>query len=288
MECHAGSRNPGISFTHMARVHRSFVNIQAAVRSKISRERVGVEIDKMLKGMLYQGSSVPLLSSTTARNPLLSLEMIDSLSLYDSVLWLPPAMLSILSGQPASRSRGLVAAGILESLLSRATITDSTATRPLPRYALPQTHPTLLTHASDPNVRRRLFLAAALTPFKGITLPDKKRAVPAAEAVIREGLKVRAFAAKRFTITQNPSRSTFYCHSSEHRIIIWTAYLHCLRLAHGSHALRSTVSCPPRPWNTVQRLFARPLVSYLKTRAYTTRTRAHIGRARCYFHWYKT
>lgn len=205
MECYAGSRNPGVLFPyfiHMARLHISLVNFQVAVRSKISRERVGVEIDKMLKGTLCEGGSVTLLSSTTARNPLLSLEMIDSLSLYDSVFWLPSAMMGALSGQPARRSRGLVAAGILDSLLSSADMTDSTATRALPRYALPQAHSALFPHAADSNVRRRLLLAAALTPFRGITLPDKKRAVPAAEAVIREGLKVRTFAVLK-TLTLN-------------------------------------------------------------------------------------
>ena len=132
-----------------------------------------------------------LLSGTEARSPLFSFEMIDSLCLYDSVFWLPAAVMGTLSVQPASRSQGLVATGILDSLLSHIAITDPTVTRQPSRYSLPQVHHALLTYASDPNARRRLFLATALTPFRGITLPDKKKTVLAAEAVIREGLKVR-------------------------------------------------------------------------------------------------
>jgi len=241
----------------LAHVSLSYVSLQAAVRSKISRERVGVEIDKMLKGMLNAGDSESLLSSTVARNPLFSLDMIDSLHLHDSVFWLPPAMESSLSGPPAARSRGLVAATILDSLLSHIRVAGSIVGRQRPRYDLPQTHPALLTHASDPNVQRRLFLAAALTPFRNVTLPDKKRAVTAAEAIIREGLRVCIL---YFNVPI--PHSIFHCRSSEHRITTWTAYLHCLRLVRDCHVPRLIVLILRCRRRKVSRLCARPSVSH--------------------------
>ncbi|KAF8321615.1 hypothetical protein DL93DRAFT_2130122 [Clavulina sp. PMI_390] len=149
-------------------------DIQAAVRSKISRERVGVELDKMLK----------------AKNPLLSLEMIEDLSLHESIFWLPPPLAEQLSGATAPRLQGLHAAKILNSFLEQGPSPTPSETPTESSGSLPRIHPIMLGKATSPDVKRRLFLAAALTPYKGLTLPDKKRLVPATETVIREGLKL--------------------------------------------------------------------------------------------------
>lgn len=116
--------------------------------------------------------------------------MIDTLSLHDSVFWLPENIDKKLSNRPASRSLGLAAATILDDLLRQASTNQSASTPPA-HYKLPAIHSTLLTHSRDHDVKRRLYLAAALTPFRCITIPERKRLVPATEAVIREGLKVR-------------------------------------------------------------------------------------------------
>lgn len=131
------------------------------------------------------------LNKLPAKDPLLSLEMIHSLSLHESVFWLPDALSKNLSGSPAPRTRGLVAASILDALLKQSEETVAIARTTLYSFSLPPIHPTLLIHATNSDVKRRLYLAAALTPFRGLTIPEKKRLVPATEAVIREGLKVR-------------------------------------------------------------------------------------------------
>jgi tRNA nucleotidyltransferase (CCA-adding enzyme) len=51
-------------------------------------------------------------------------------------------------------------------------------------------HPTLLSTLDEPTTAR-LFFAAALTPFRGVTYTDSKnKRHPAVEAVIRDGLKL--------------------------------------------------------------------------------------------------
>ncbi|KDQ20469.1 hypothetical protein BOTBODRAFT_100756 [Botryobasidium botryosum FD-172 SS1] len=136
--------------------------IQEALKIKISRERVGDEIDKMMKG----------------RDPLLALWLIDTLALHDSIFYIPLPLSSTLSGSPGPRSTSLAAASILQTLTS-------------PSEGISfRIHPALAALANDPSVMRRLFLASALTPFKGISYKEKKREPLAAEAVIREGLKI--------------------------------------------------------------------------------------------------
>ena len=63
----------------------------------------------------------------------------------------------------------------------------------LPLPSLPAIHPLLLSEFSTPNnPSRRLFLAAALTPYRDLTYLQKGKERPAVEAVIREGLKLGA------------------------------------------------------------------------------------------------
>lgn len=117
-------------------------------------------------------------------NPLVSLQMIDDLELHDAIFWFPQSIADTLSHQPASRSVGLAAASISNSIFSQFDHPDTS-------NALAPVHTSLLSYsASDKDVRRRLILAAAMTPFKGITYPEKKKTVPAVEGLVRVGLKV--------------------------------------------------------------------------------------------------
>lgn len=74
----------------------------------------------------------------------------------------------------------LVAASILHGLLtSPKTI------------SLPSIHPTLTSQlAVDPTLKARLFLAAALTPYKGAKYVEKKKEKSVVEGAIRESLKL--------------------------------------------------------------------------------------------------
>ncbi|KAF9654286.1 hypothetical protein BDM02DRAFT_3106593 [Thelephora ganbajun] len=137
--------------------------IQSALVKKISRDRVGEEVDKMMKG----------------RDPLHSIQLIHELELYSSIFWTSPGVLESFSSHPTDPLQGLIAATILHSL----TITPS---------PLPVIHPFLAQHfALHPSTRPRLFLASALTPFKGITFRDAKDKIhPAVEAVLRDGCKL--------------------------------------------------------------------------------------------------
>lgn len=58
---------------------------------------------------------------------------------------------------------------------------------------MPEIHSILSELANEADIVRRLYLATALTPYKGITYKDRKRELLAVEAVIREGLKVAPF-----------------------------------------------------------------------------------------------
>ncbi|KAG8864757.1 CCA tRNA nucleotidyltransferase, mitochondrial [Tulasnella sp. 330] len=135
--------------------------VKEALVAKISRERVGDEIDKMLKG----------------RDPLYSMRLIHEVTAHEEIFWLPPSAKP--SPEPADRRLSLIAATLLSAMLSG------------PITGLPPVAPRLIAHAaSDLGIRRRLYMAAALTPFRSSQCSEKKKSVPAAEVVIREGLKV--------------------------------------------------------------------------------------------------
>ncbi|KAF9498151.1 hypothetical protein BDN71DRAFT_1386446 [Pleurotus eryngii] len=138
--------------------------IQAALRTKVSRERVGEELTKMVKG----------------RNPRHAIQLLHDLSLFASVFSvLPNDISSALSSPVQDNASGLKAAVLLDTVL-----------HPSPSK-LPAVHPTMLSISEDPSCAARLFLAAALTPYKGITYSDrKKKPHPAVEAAIRESLKL--------------------------------------------------------------------------------------------------
>ena len=119
---------------------------------------------------------------SSGRNPPMALRLLDDLSLFPLVFHIPPAIASTLSSQPSWPSLALAAASILQTFLR-------------PDAALfqhPPIHPLILSGlSSSTTVVPRLYMACALTPYRGITYVDEKGKVhPAVEAVIRAGLKV--------------------------------------------------------------------------------------------------
>ncbi|KAF8610259.1 hypothetical protein BDV93DRAFT_429846 [Ceratobasidium sp. AG-I] len=138
-------------------------SIQNALVSKISRERVGEEFTKMLKGT----------------SPLLSLSTIDTLGLYTPVFGIPPALTGKTSGKPKAQSTAISAASMLCNLLS----STSTLTPPVHRLLLEPAR-------EDLGVRQRLIFGTALTPWKHMRYLEKKKTVSLVEGVIKEGLKI--------------------------------------------------------------------------------------------------
>ncbi|KAF8634454.1 hypothetical protein AX15_000898, partial [Amanita polypyramis BW_CC] len=139
--------------------------IQDALVSKVTRERIGEEVAKMMTG----------------RDPLHSIQLIRELSLYDAVFFVVPGEIkAALSESPASNRRALASITVLNALL-----TESVA-------HLPPLHPSLFRAVkTDTSCVPRLYLASVLTPFAGITYADKKQRLrPATEVVLRESLKL--------------------------------------------------------------------------------------------------
>lgn len=135
----------------------------------MARERVGEELAKMIKG----------------RNPLHSVELIREHQLYNAIFSvLPVEFVSSFSKQITSTEPSLAAPSILSDILR----TVETPNSPV----LPEIHPLLLTAIlNDSSCIPRLFLAAILTPYKGVTYKDKKgKVLPASELVLRESVKL--------------------------------------------------------------------------------------------------
>jgi tRNA nucleotidyltransferase (CCA-adding enzyme) len=110
--------------------------------------------------------------------------LINDLKLYDRIFYIPPALSATLSAEPQRADLSLVAAGILNGLLSSP-----------PSLGLPPLHPLLASAHTAPaagaSSLARLYLAAALTPYHGMTYTDAKgKTHPATEAVLRDGLKL--------------------------------------------------------------------------------------------------
>lgn len=138
--------------------------IKDSLIQKISRERVGEEIDKMMKG----------------QDPLRAIRIIVDLELYKSIYHVPPQITSIASSTPKPQELSLRAATTLHSLLS-STSEDSMSL-----------HPTLRSYVlQEPGCKARLFLAASLYSYHGITYPDPKgKEQTLVKCAIQDGLKL--------------------------------------------------------------------------------------------------
>ncbi|KAL1749131.1 hypothetical protein HDZ31DRAFT_28242 [Schizophyllum fasciatum] len=138
--------------------------VREALVSKISRERVGEEVTKMIKGP----------------DPVRAVELIDAYGLYPAIFnaVVPPTTLPTWSASPAPSSCALASTAVLRALLN--------GSPTLPPVDLSILDPV----SADPTARPRLFLACALSPYLGLTYQAKKKEAPAVECVIRECLKL--------------------------------------------------------------------------------------------------
>lgn len=121
--------------------------------NKISRERVGIEYEKMITGPY----------------PLLSLQLIHDLDLY-FVIMAPPA--SIKSGTIGESSLAVSAIGALEWLCFK----DSLQLENL--------------KVASNTEKRNLILSASALPYLDVTSEVKKKEIPAVQLVFRDSIKV--------------------------------------------------------------------------------------------------
>ena len=137
-------------------------------------------MDKMVKGEShFCCPNLVAEKKATGRDPLRAIQLIDDLSLYESIFHIPSSVAPELSRPPASPHTALAAASILRILLEGST------------QGLQPLHDLLLTATSSPAIRARLYLACALYPYHNVTYEDAKGKVhPAVEAAIRESLKL--------------------------------------------------------------------------------------------------
>lgn len=167
--------------------------IRKALTEKVSRERFGIEVDKMLRGP----------------DPLLALDLIKNLDLFPIIFQPAPN-----SGEIQSKSSSITAFGNVSTALEPATIldqlwvearrrngeadaqlsraqryADGISSKDLERIPSKLLHPLL-----DDYQRRNLFLSAALRPLQEWEWEEKKdKWFTAAENVVAIGLKVSIY-----------------------------------------------------------------------------------------------
>jgi tRNA nucleotidyltransferase (CCA-adding enzyme) len=126
--------------------------IKYALISKISRERIGIEFEKMITGPY----------------PLLSLSLIRQLDLYPVIM----APVNIKSGTIADASLAVNAVGVVQWLCCNNTV-----------------YPYL--NATSDEEKRNLVLIASVLPYLDVISETKKKDVPAVQLVLRESIKVK-------------------------------------------------------------------------------------------------
>ncbi|KAK0500640.1 hypothetical protein EDD18DRAFT_1067916 [Armillaria luteobubalina] len=141
--------------------------IHDALVSKVSRERVGGEVSKMMQG----------------HSPLHAIQLIKEFELYDAIFFaIPPEIKNALRRTPDKVVLSLQCTAVLKALIERPESSP-----------LPPLHRTLLLAVNnDTTCKSRLYLACAIAPYIGITYEDrkKKKAFSAAFSVIHDSLKL--------------------------------------------------------------------------------------------------
>lgn len=127
--------------------------IKNALISKISRERIGIEFEKMITGP----------------HPLLSLSLIHKLDLYPVIMAAP---VNIKSGTIADASLAVQAVGAVQWLCCNNEL-----------------YPRL--NAGAPAEKRNLILTASVLPYLDVICETPKKDMPAVQLVLRESIKVK-------------------------------------------------------------------------------------------------
>ncbi|KAI9309230.1 hypothetical protein BJ944DRAFT_254161 [Cunninghamella echinulata] len=146
--------------------------IRDALVNKISKERIGTEIEKMLNGP----------------SPLLSMKLIHQYGLYSTVFE-PPKNISHspMDAYQAVRAVGAVKWFIMDNL-------DNQEYQQLLQQKFIRNNNNinyLLRQVENDDERHTLYLGAALLPYLNITVELKKKTSPAVELIIRDSLKLK-------------------------------------------------------------------------------------------------
>ncbi|KAJ2833850.1 CCA tRNA nucleotidyltransferase, mitochondrial [Coemansia sp. 'formosensis'] len=150
--------------------------IKRDLDAKISRERVGVELEKMAAGP----------------HPLLSIQLILRFGLYASIFRTPPQDEWVVceDGPSVAPSQPMDYA-IAESLARNVLELVNGDSGDGPASLLHSMPPQCLTiGGGETAMRRSLMLAAFLYPYHGLLARDKKKTIPMAYIVIRDGIKL--------------------------------------------------------------------------------------------------
>ncbi|KAJ2334605.1 CCA tRNA nucleotidyltransferase, mitochondrial [Coemansia sp. RSA 2681] len=147
--------------------------IKRDLDAKISRERVGVELEKMAAGP----------------HPLLSIQLILRFGLYASIFRTPPRdeWVSSEDEPTAGPEDFTVAETLTQNVLSLVSSGSAGGLDALLR-CMPQQ--CLAIGGGEATIRRSLMLAAFLYPYRGMLVRDKKKTVSMAYVVVRDGLKL--------------------------------------------------------------------------------------------------
>ncbi|RIB08911.1 tRNA nucleotidyltransferase [Gigaspora rosea] len=129
--------------------------IKNAISAKVSRERIGIEVDKMIKGP----------------HPALAIKLIYEMNLYDTIFAPPQDYLGTLDNPKIA----VCLAKILEWLL----LTSN------------ENHLHVNLSSRTPEDIRFLYLASFLAPHKTIEIPSKKKNHTSFHHVIKESLKLK-------------------------------------------------------------------------------------------------
>ena len=141
---------------------------------KISRERVGIEVEKMLQGMSQYLGLVSWLTLSLGPNPRLALSLIHSLALFDAI-FTPP----IDALPPLPTDHMSIATDVVWHIISASETLSYSNLKRL---------------ADDKSEQYLAWLLASVSPWKGHMFPgtDTKKRIPAAATAVREGLKLNA------------------------------------------------------------------------------------------------
>ncbi|KIM33013.1 hypothetical protein M408DRAFT_14571 [Serendipita vermifera MAFF 305830] len=138
-------------------------SIQSMLATKISRERIGEEMDKMIRGP----------------DPVYAFQLLHSFKLLPSIFLPSPQAQESASSESRSMDEAVAGVTSLDMVLYPVA------------GGLPALDPLFTTTAiSDKSARARLTFAAALTPFRGLTYELKKKRILLVESVLRDGLKL--------------------------------------------------------------------------------------------------
>lgn len=166
--------------------------LMESLRTRISRERVGIEVEKMIKGP----------------NPLLAIELITNLNLYPHIFVIPTAKPSNdpkdFFPAPYPISDALLGGQILTSIMSG--------------NLRSHVHPALFAKLNERKLHA-IWLAIALLPYRRGLLKEKKKDITMAEVVIRDGIKLgnaeREAVARLYAAHEKLSPPAFHSHEPE-------------------------------------------------------------------------